>query len=367
MGVLLIPFLIPFILVLVNFIIYLQTGKIKMHALLFKALACFSGIIVPLMFLLLFDSAAVNDCCSDTPIFSPAHRMGIYTLIYGSAFSYGIAIFRKNIFAPLLEVLLNMMLILGVVINIVLGYHLMLSEMGFVLTIFGNLPILMLLFIKLDENHKQINLHIASNGIETSGFLGTLALRILKQNQAIKYPILLVLAAPFVILVSLFLMLFGQKPDAMIRAFTDTYKHGFSQLDHECLNVECGGHFLCSVGANGNKSIVKPIRYGERRGAKIICNRQLLVSNAFEDVIQEKLPKTHRFIRKNYNKVGTVIHRYYGIFNLKWVSNSVYILMKPLEWVFLIVLYCVDKNPENRIAKQYMSKEHRVLIADKSN
>lgn len=27
--------------------------------------------------------------------------------------------------------------------------------------------------------------------------------------------------------------------------------------------------------------------------------------------------------------------------------------MKPLEWLFLIVLYSVDTKPENRIAIQY--------------
>jgi hypothetical protein len=32
----------------------------------------------------------------------------------------------------------------------------------------------------------------------------------------------------------------------------------------------------------------------------------------------------------------------------------VYILMKPLEVMFLLVLYTVDVNPENRIAVQYL-------------
>ncbi|MBL0081928.1 MAG: hypothetical protein IPP37_05630 [Saprospiraceae bacterium] len=97
------------------------------------------------------------------------------------------------------------------------------------------------------------------------------------------------------------------KPDSLIRAFTDTYHHGFSQLDHLCENVACGGHFLCSVGANGHPKIVKPIRYGERNGRKIICTRQLLISNAFEELVQEKCPLVHKIIRHNYNKVGRLI------------------------------------------------------------
>jgi hypothetical protein len=149
----------------------------------------------------------------------------------------------------------------------------------------------------------------------------------------------------------------------MIRAFTDTYKHGFSQLDYMCANVDCGGHFLCSVGANGHKKIVKPIRYGERNNSKIICNRQLLISNAFEELVQENFPLIHKIIRRNYNKVGKIIHKYYHIFNNKIVSDIVYILMKPLEFVFLLTLYTFDNKPENRIATQYLTANDKKKIS----
>jgi len=36
--------------------------------------------------------------------------------------------------------------------------------------------------------------------------------------------------------------------------------------------------------------------------------------------------------------------------------------MKPLEWVFLFTLYLFDQNPENRIAKQYLSQKDRQEI-----
>ena len=31
--------------------------------------------------------------------------------------------------------------------------------------------------------------------------------------------------------------------------------------------------------------------------------------------------------------------------------------MKPLEWIFLLVLYIFDVNPENRIVTQYIGKK----------
>ncbi len=35
--------------------------------------------------------------------------------------------------------------------------------------------------------------------------------------------------------------------------------------------------------------------------------------------------------------------------------SLIYYLMKPLEIFFLIILYTLDKKPENRIASQYLS------------
>lgn len=95
----------------------------------------------------------------------------------------------------------------------------------------------------------------------------------------------------------------------------------------------------------------------------IQCNRQLLVSNAFEELLQQRLPWLHRPVRTLYNKIGDGIHRYYGFFDRQGVSNSVYLLMKPLEWLFFFVLYLADRNPENRIAQQYLHRDHRTILA----
>ena len=37
-------------------------------------------------------------------------------------------------------------------------------------------------------------------------------------------------------------------------------------------------------------------------------------------------------------------------------ADAVYILMKPLEWFFVFVLYLFDQKPENRINSQYMPR-----------
>lgn len=145
-------------------------------------------------------------------------------------------------------------------------------------------------------------------------------------------------------------ILAGQGADAPVRAFTDTADWTFSKqippppIDHQ-------GHYLCTVAAGGHKKIVKPLRYGTRRGAIIVVNRQLCIANAFEEYIQEKLPKFHRFIRGVYDKYGYPISKY---ITTPSRADIVYFMMKPLEWAFLIFLYLFDVRPEQRISRQYL-------------
>ena len=158
------------------------------------------------------------------------------------------------------------------------------------------------------------------------------------------------MAIPLIIVVIIILLLFGQEPDSVIKMFTETAEWTLSQkippprLDNE-------GHYLCTVAACGDEKVVKPLRAGKRKNKLIIVNRQLLVANAFEDLISERTPKLHKIIRKVYDKIGLPISKY---ITTKRRSNIVYFIMKPLEWFFVAVLYTFDIKPENRIHSQYL-------------
>lgn len=350
------------IFVIVNFIAFLVNGRVLTRRKWWNPIQVWSVTILPALFLCYMDLSERNDCCSDSAVFSPQHRPGIYVLLILYTIAYNITVFKKGMRSPIAEILLNILLVAGLVLNILLCIHLTTSDDGYIWWIFGNLPVIMLLLIAMAENHQLLKSQFAQSiEAEISGFQ-QFSRSLLVLNHFLKYPVLLVLVVPIVLLLSSILLLFGQKPDSLVRAFTDTYKHGFSQLDYLCDNVQCGGHFLCSVGANGHKCIVRPVRYGERNGNRIICNRQLLVSNAFEDLLQEKLPAVHELIRKNYNKVGNMVHKHYHVFNIKIISDTVYLLMKPAELLFIIVLYTFDQKPENRIAVQYLTREDREKI-----
>ena len=157
-----------------------------------------------------------------------------------------------------------------------------------------------------------------------------------------------ILMFPIVIIAIIILTLFGQQPDSLIQTFTYTADWTLSQ--HVSPPVTYSGHYLCTVAAQGDPNLVKPIRHGLRHGHKIIVNRQLCIANAFEQYIMEKAPRSHRIIRGIYDKYGYPLSQH--ITTTKR-ANLTYILMKPIEWVFLIFLYTFDKNPEERITNQY--------------
>ena len=115
--------------------------------------------------------------------------------------------------------------------------------------------------------------------------------------------------ACFFFIIAVFEILFilaGQGADAPIKAFTDTADWTFSQQIPPP-PMESSGHYLCTVAAGGHKKIVKPLRYGTRRGQTIVVNRQLCIANAFEEWMQEKFPKIHKAIRNFYDRYKNIL------------------------------------------------------------
>lgn len=168
------------------------------------------------------------------------------------------------------------------------------------------------------------------------------------------YSTIIFVALFFIIAVlEIIFVILGKGFDGPIKAFTDTADWTFSkQIPPPPL--EYRGHYLCTVAAGGHKKIVKPLRLGTRRNATIVVNRQLCIANAFEEKIQEISPKFHKFIRGVYDNYGFPLST---LITTPLKADIVYILMKPLEWIFLIFLYMTDVNPEKRIGRQYTYRQ----------
>ena len=187
-----------------------------------------------------------------------------------------------------------------------------------------------------------------SSKVESNAFLSACN-RIL--NNAKYWPLLaLLFMIPLLGILTMILALFGQAPDAAIKAFSETANYTFStKIPPQ--NVFYDEHYLCTVAAGGHRRVVKPIRMGRRHGHDVVVNRQLMVANAFEQILEEKTPTFHKHVRDFYDRYGFPIAR---LIKSKYVADIIWFIMKPLEWFFLFVIYLVDEYPEDRIARQYL-------------
>lgn len=168
--------------------------------------------------------------------------------------------------------------------------------------------------------------------------------------DAKRWPLLgLAFVLPLLGLIVGVLALFGQSPSLVVRAFTETAEWNLS-TEVAPQNVFFDEHYLCTVAAGGHRSVVKPLRMGRRHGNPVVVNRQLMVANAFEQVLEERVPRTHRVIRGLYDRYGLPVAK---LIRSRWVADLVWVLMKPAEWIFLAVIYLTDRHPEDRIAVQY--------------
>ena len=251
---------------------------------------------------------------------------------------------------PLVSSILTALVIIGNVIQIAYAVQLFknVDDIEYMLYVYH----FNILLISIQTVHKQIN--------EQTALISERRERLTKPWQIKAYTLLekaanmrlFVFAMVFVVaaVLEILLILFGQGADGAIKAFTDTADWTFSQqIPPPPLEYE--GHYLCTVAAGGHKKVVKPLRFGKRHGAVIIVNRQLCVANAFEDLIHERTPKFHKKVRNFYDTHGYPLS---NIITTPLRADIVYILMKPLDWIFLLTLYMFDTDPEKRISQQYL-------------
>lgn len=291
-----------------------------------------------------------NDPCSEHP-FDLNGITTTITLWVLFSLAHFFSKFFKEKFSPLALLTVVALLIMGVTFCSVITIHFL--SQGFAALI----PFIQFLYVSplLCVLYLLRELTRLSNYLRTSfqeANLGASSVNYFYQWLE-KYHLVfaIYLLAPLLALIQTLLYLFGQRADSLITQFTNSCGYVLS-IQQSC---SCGGdHYLCSIAANGTRTLVQPVRMGWRQNEKILVNRQLLVANAFENWMEEFVPHSHRLIRKAYDGCNIPVNAWS---KNKRFANLLYILMKPLEWFFLLWLYLFDKNPENRIATQYLPKK----------
>ncbi len=298
----------------------------------------------------------LSNAAKHTPIYTKA-GVTVFSIFLISIIGYLVLqyVHIENM-APLVVVLSISAMYLGIIQLIVLTIQVFELKPGssdlvdFFLLILPACCILMAARTILKKIHEWNTMNMEMGKIEDEPIL-TFSEKIL-ENANLWPALAVILMFPLLGIIIMVLVLFGQAPDSVVKAWTETSDWTLSQRQAPP-NLYYDEHYLCTVAAGGHRRIVKPIRKGVRHGHEVIVNRQLCIANAFEEVIQEKTPRIHRAVRSFYDRYGFPVAK---LIRKKWQADVVYIIMKPLEWIFLAVLYLCDVHPENRIAVQYMGK-----------
>ncbi len=301
----------------------------------------------------------LSNASRHTPIYTKA-GLTVFVIFLISVIGYLVLqyVHIENM-APLVVVLSISAMYLGIIQLIVLTIQVFELGLGssdladLFLLILPACCILMAARTILKKIHEWNTMNKEMGKIEEEPIL-TISEKIL-ENANLWPALAVLLMFPLLGIIIMVLVLFGQAPDSIIKAWTETSDWALSQKQAPP-NLYYDEHYLCTVAAGGHRRIVKPIRKGVRHGHEVIVNRQLCIANAFEEVIKEKTPRFHRAVRSFYDRYGFPVAK---LIRKKWQADVVYIIMKPLEWIFLVVLYLVDVHPENRIAVQYIGEKSR--------
>lgn len=350
----------PVAMTILNIAYFFSKLKKKFDEIIFDLFGVFPGLVLTMI---AFNfSAGVNGISSadydkavrilslHTPIYSESVWIIRTVIVIGYIGLFILGISKPKKLPPLISAFSIASVISGLIVGVLLYIQLMNNFNGLFyplcLLYLANIIMLVVRRIRfhITEHVRLANERETVYRTKFGAWLGRIMSKV-SSMTLFSFALILPIAAIFEIL----FIIFGQGADGFIKAFTMTADWTFStQIPPE--PIQYSAHYLCTVAAGGHKKIVKPLRYGKRLGDTIIVNRQLLIANAFEDLIAEKTPKFHRAVRSFYDKHGYPVSQH---ITTPTRADIVYILMKPLEYIFVFVLYLCDSHPENRIAVQY--------------
>ncbi|WP_235714670.1 DUF6688 domain-containing protein [Neobacillus dielmonensis] len=281
------------------------------------------------------------------------HVLSVIVLLIFGMFSFWLLSSQEGL-SPILFVVCSIVVILNILFAVIYLTHTAFTHDGEKFSVpllqISFLSLVFLYISRLKESLNRFHEKMSESETEYTNPILLFLYRVSSRYQKMSR-VWVIFLFPALVVIQLIMVLFGQRPDSLIRVFLDTSSFHYSRIPAPAPEiVEGDGHYLCTVSAAGHKKLVKPIRAGIRHGSRIVVNRQLLVANAFENILEDYTPNLHKAIRGFYDKYGYPLSRH---IRTKWSADLVYLIMKPLEWFFLLVLYTVDRKPENRIHVQY--------------
>ena len=137
----------PALISLIDFFGFLIKGKRVVNIYILRITEVAGLTILPYMYASLDKT---NDCCGDSAPFSPDHQPTIWGVVILCLTAYFYSSYRKRIATPVLEIVVNSLLMMGIVLNIFIA----IQSNDIFLALLGNLPIILLAILVLAKNQK---------------------------------------------------------------------------------------------------------------------------------------------------------------------------------------------------------------------
>jgi hypothetical protein len=283
---------------------------------------------------------------SELEFFDWRYLHSVVLLLFCCLASYFLSYYLKRQVGPLLHFILACFMLIGIVLLgfmvvhmcIALPFAIIPPMVFYGLPVYAIIPSIILMIFELSDLYYFLKNKVTEKEID-----GLTISELLLQWSPFLLPISVIYLA--------YNHLVNQRSSAIVKAFTEAHEGLFA--NGACENCPPVSDYLCTIAAQGFPSIVKPLRMGVRLGKPLVVNRQLLVSNAFEEWLFVNFPLIHKPIRKVYDALNIPVNRWC---KYKLFATSLYFLWKPLEWIGLVFIYLFVKEPEDMINRQYYIK-----------
>jgi len=283
----------------------------------------------------------------DFEFFDWRYIHAVILLLFISLACFFISFYLKKQVGPLLLFIVSIGMLFGIILLgfmlvhlcIALPFAILPPLVFYGLPVYAIIPSIILMIFELKDLYLFLNNKVTEKEID-----GLTLSEVLLHWSPVLLPLSVIYLA--------YNYLLNQRSSVLVKAFTEAHEGIFA--NGVCENCPPMSDYLCTIAAQGDPKIVKPLRMGVRLGKPLVVNRQLLVSNAFEEWLFVNFPLIHKPIRKIYDALNIPVNKWC---KYKLFATALYFLWKPLEWIGLVIIYLFVKEPEDMINRQYYVKQ----------